>query len=245
MLKTIVGFIKLIGSVLATKKNLKIAQKYDKEGKITERDKIIKVSEEQWVQAVFKLTGSTIEVTGAENVPQDTAVAFIGNHQGYMDIPVIFGYINKMTAFIAKIEISKIPIVFPWMKLMQCTFINRKDRRQSIQAMAEAVENLKGGYSQVIFPEGTRSKGGPIKEFKSGSFKLAFRAGVPIVPITIDGTWRVLEEHMRLRSAHIILTIHPPIPTAGITKEEQQAMPALVQKIVESALPVEHLKGAK
>lgn len=241
MLKTMCTARKLIVNLLKTKKYLKIAQRYDREGKIAERDELIKSTTKWWVESLVNIMGCTVEVVGTENVPQDTAVVFIGNHQGYMDIPLLMGYINTPTAFIAKIELSKIPIISPWMRLMQCTFMDRKSRQQSIQAMSDAVENLKRGYSQVIFPEGTRSKGGSIKEFKGGSFKLAYRAGVPIVPITIDGTWRVFEEHGRLRGAHIKLTIHPPIPTAGITKEEQQTLPAKIQEIVSVALPADHL----
>ena len=102
--------------------------------------------------------------------------------------------------------------------------------------MSEAVENVRKGYSLVIFPEGTRSKGGPIKEFKAGSFKLAFKSGVPIVPVTIDGTWKLFEEKKRLQPAEITLTIHPAIPTAGLSKEELTLIPPKVQEIVARGL---------
>ena len=98
---------------------------------------------------------------GQENIPQDTAVVLIGNHQSYLDIPVLMGYVNKPIAFIAKSEILKVPVLSKAMKLMQCTFLVRTDMKQSVKAMAEAVETIKKGYSMVIFPEGTRSKGGP------------------------------------------------------------------------------------
>ena len=85
----------------------------------------------------------------------------------------------------------------------------------------------------VIFPEGTRSKGGPHHEFKPGSFKLAFMSGAPIVPVTIDGTWRIYEGQKKVKKGqHVRLIIHDPIETAGLSKEEQSKIPEMVEKIV-------------
>jgi 1-acyl-sn-glycerol-3-phosphate acyltransferase len=190
-----------------------------------------------WARYVIKIAGGTVEVVGQELIPTDTAVVFVGNHQGNMDIPLLLGFIDKPKAFISKIEILKVPILSGWMKLMQCTFMDRKDMRQSVRAMHEAVETVKKGYSLVIFPEGTRNKGGPVGEFKAGSFKLALKSGVPIVPLTIDGSWRLLEEKGRLQDAKIKLTIHPAIPTANLTREESAALPEKVRAIIMSALP--------
>lgn len=215
---------------------MRIAQRYDREGKIAERDEMVKLGVVTWGRDVVGLTGSTVEVSGEELIPQDTAVVFVGNHQGYLDIPVMLGFVNKPKAFISKIEILKIPLLSTWMKLMQCTFLDRKNPRQSIKAMQEAVETVKKGYSLVIFPEGTRSRGGPVAEFKAGSFKLALKAGVPIVPVTIDGTWRLFEEHKRFQKGHVKVTVHPAIPTAGLSKEETALLPEKVRAVIMSAL---------
>ena len=189
-----------------------------------------------WARYVIRIAGGTVEVVGQELIPADTAVVFIGNHQGNMDIPLLLGFIDKPKAFISKIEILKVPILSGWMKLMQCTFMDRKDMRQSVRAMHEAVETVKKGYSLVIFPEGTRSKGGPVGEFKAGSFKLALKSGVPIVPLTIDGSWRLLEEKGRLQDAKIKVTIHPAISTANLTREESAALPEKVREIIMSSI---------
>ncbi|HPX27181.1 MAG TPA: lysophospholipid acyltransferase family protein, partial [Treponemataceae bacterium] len=192
----------------------------------------------KWARFVVSLTKSDVEVRGEENIPQDTAVVLIGNHQSYLDIPVLMGYVNKPIAFIAKSEILKVPVLSKAMKLMQCTFLVRTDMRQSVKAMAEAVETIKKGYSMVIFPEGTRSKGGPVIDFKAGSFKLAYKSGVPILPVTIDGTFRLFEEKNKVQSGKVIITVHPPVPTANLTKEEQGLIPDKIRSIVLSALPV-------
>lgn len=231
--------IKFFYYLLQRRKPLKIAKAYDKAGDIEQRDRMVAEGAPSWGRDVVALTGSTVEVQGEELIPTGTAVVFIGNHQGYLDIPVLLGFIEKPKAFISKIEILKIPLLSDWMKLMQCTFLDRKNMRQSVKAMQEAVETIKKGYSLVIFPEGTRSRGAPVGEFKAGSFKLALKAEVPIVPVTIDGSFRLFEETGRFAKGHVKVTIHPAIPTKGLSKEDSAALPEKVRSIVVSALPKE------
>ncbi|MBQ7539002.1 MAG: 1-acyl-sn-glycerol-3-phosphate acyltransferase [Treponema sp.] len=234
MFTTIISLIRVAFYMLSKNKERRLALKYDKAGDIQSRDKLVFGLVPLWARFVFeKVTRSTVEVTGLEKIPQDRAVVFIGNHQGNMDIPLLFGYINKPMTFVAKAELGKIPLLSDWMKLLQCTFIERKSPRKSIQAIHDAAEGIKKGYSQVIFPEGTRSKGGPHHEFKAGSFKLAFMSGAPIVPVTIDGTWRIYEGQKKVKKGqHVRLIIHDPIETAGLSKEEQSKIHERVEKIV-------------
>lgn len=238
MFRTIVCVIRFIVYLVFRNHQLNKAVKLDRQGKIAERDALTNNIVRNWARFVVGLTKSDVEVRGQENIPQDTAVVLIGNHQSYLDIPVLMGYVNKPIAFIAKSEILKVPVLSKAMKLMQCTFLVRTDMRQSVKAMAEAVETIKKGYSMVIFPEGTRSKGGPVIDFKAGSFKLAYKSGVPILPVTIDGTFRLFEEKNKVQSGKVIITVHPPVPTAGLTKDDQAQIPEKVRSIVLSALPV-------
>jgi len=243
MLRTFIAFIKFCAYLVGTLPLLKKAVKFDREGNVAARDLLVIEGVGNWARYVIRIAGGTVEVVGQDLIPADTAVVFIGNHQGNMDIPLLLGFIDKPKAFISKIEILKVPILSGWMKLMQCTFMDRKDMRQSVRAMHEAVETVKKGYSLVIFPEGTRSKGGPVGEFKAGSFKLALKSGVPIVPLTIDGSWRLLEEKGRLQDATIKLTIHPAILTSNLTREETAALPEKVCEIIMSALPASSIRS--
>ena len=234
MFTTIISLIRIAFYMLSKNKIRRLALKYDKAGDVANRDKVVFDIVPQWARYVFtNVTKSTVEVEGEEKLPKDRAVVFIGNHQGNMDIPLLFGFINKPMTFVAKAELGKIPLLSDWMKLLQCTFIERKSPRKSVQAIHDAAEGVKKGYSQVIFPEGTRSKGGPHHEFKAGSFKLAFMSGAPIVPVTIDGTWRIFEGQKKVKKGqHVKLIIHDPIETEGLSKEEQAKIPAMVEKIV-------------
>lgn len=236
MFRTIGVLFKIIFFMIKKQKQLNVIKKLEKEGKEQEVKEKIAPLVIEWAKYCIDVTGAEVEVVGLENIPSNRSLVYIGNHQGIMDIPLLLGYIPYQKAFIAKIEILKIPMISDWMKLMKCVFLARKNPRQSIQAMHQGIENVKKGYSMVIFPEGTRSKGGPVKEFKPGSFKLAFQSEADIVPVTIDGTWKIYEEHKRIKPAKIKLTIHPVVKTEGLSKEELKEIPLKVQTLVESAL---------
>ncbi len=223
--------------MLRRNKPLKLAKEADKRGDIAERDRIVRENVPAWAKYVFEITHSDVEVIGKEKIPQDRAVVFIGNHQGAMDIPVLLGYTDKPLAFVSKVELKKIPKLSDWMELMQCTFMDRKSPRASVKAMHDAVDGVKKGYSQVIFPEGTRSRGGKAHEFKSGSFKLAFMTDCPIVPFTLDGTWTVYEKNNKLQKGKVRLIIHDPIETKGLSKEQQQELVSKIEKICLEPLP--------
>ena len=231
-------FFRVGFTIVLRSKSLHQAKKFDKQGKIKERDAVVYDKAHGWSRELFDriLKGVNVTVKGLENLPRDRAVVLIGNHQGYLDIPLLLGFVDKPIAFIAKAEILKIPVLSTWMKLMQCTFLVRSSPRQSIEAMNEAINNVEKGYSLVIFPEGHRSKGGPMKDLKPGSFKLAYKSGAPIVPFTIDGSFRLYEEN-GIQPGDVTLTIHPPIYIDNLDKEEQKEIPAKVQEIIASALP--------
>lgn len=184
----------------------------------------------QWAQSMVKATGSQIEVEGEDNIPKDQAVLFVSNHQANFDIPLLLGYIDKPKGFIAKVELTKLPIVSMWMKRINCVFINRKNVRQSLQAINEGIEILRNGYSLVIFPEGTRSRSSQLGEFKKGSLKLALKAGVPIIPITINGSYKIMEQsNYLIRPAKVKIVVGKPIFIEQLTEEEKNNLAEVVR----------------
>ena len=115
--------------------------------------------------------------------------------------------------------------------------MDRSSLKKSAAAIIEGVNILKNGYSLVIFPEGTRSKGGPMCEFKAGSFKLATKAKVPIVPVTINGSYKLMEANNNMiKPAEVDLYIHPMIETYNLTKEEEKQLHTVVENIIKSKL---------
>ena len=177
-----------------------------------EKDRLVYKTTNWFGKKMVRVAGSTVQVNGLENVPKDKPVLVVSNHQSDMDIPVLLGYLNKPIGFVSKAEIKKFPLVPTWMELMNCVFMDRSDRRQSLQAIKDGIELLKNGHSIVIFPEGTRSKGGEMGEFKAGSFHLAVKSGVAILPVTLNGTYKMFEANgNRMKPAHATVTISKPI----------------------------------
>ncbi|SKA83847.1 1-acyl-sn-glycerol-3-phosphate acyltransferase [Clostridium sp. USBA 49] len=180
---------------------------------------------------------SKVNVVGAENIPQEACV-FVSNHQSDFDILAMLGYIDKPMGFIAKKELEKLPGVNYWMKQIHCVFMDRENSRDSVRAILDGIENLKKGYSMVIYPEGTRSKGEKLLEFKKGAMKLATKSGAPIVPITINGTYKIFEaqEGKKIKAANVDIIISKPIYTKELSKEEQNKLSDTVKGIIEKNL---------
>ncbi|GAA0766645.1 lysophospholipid acyltransferase family protein [Clostridium subterminale] len=238
MLRTIIWFGHFAISLLTKIGPMYKVNSLEKQGRIEEKETYIHKVTSKWAMSQLKYSGATVSVYGKGNIPNNIPVVFISNHQGNFDIPLLMSYINKPKGFIAKIETLKIPLVRTWMRYIHCVFMDRSNLRKSASAIIEGVKIIKEGHSLVIFPEGTRSKGGPLGEFKSGSFKLATKSNAPIVPITIKGSYKLMEaNNNRIKAANVELFIHPPIETKNLSKEEQEKLPDMVKEIIASKLP--------
>jgi 1-acyl-sn-glycerol-3-phosphate acyltransferase len=201
--------------------------------------KFLDLTTRTWARFLIAIAGGRVEVLGLENLPAGGGILFVANHQGAFDIPLLLGYIPGLKGFVSKKENSRLPIVGTWMKLLHCIFIDRKDLRQSAQAIARGVSDLQAGRSLVVFPEGTRSKSAAMKRFKDGSFKLATRSGAAIVPLTIDGSYRLLEGNRgRITPGKVRLHIHPPIRVQDLNAAGKNTLTETVQAIIASKLPV-------
>src|SRR5690554_1621129 len=159
----------------------------DRRGQSRKREEIAWNFAHWWGRIVLGATGSKVTVRGAENIPPGPVVV-MGNHQSIFDIMLVLGYIDKPLAFIAKKELARLPLIRQWMHYLGCLFLDRKDIRQAARVFQQAVAQIKDGWSMVIFPESTRGDSKILADFKKGSRKLALRAQVPILPVSIPGT---------------------------------------------------------
>ncbi|AUN16535.1 1-acyl-sn-glycerol-3-phosphate acyltransferase [Clostridium botulinum] len=207
-----------------------------RKGNREEIDRYINKSVLGWANFIVNGIGIKINKKGLENVP-DGPCLFVGNHQGLLDVPVIVSSLDRYVGFVAKKEMLKLKILTYWMKEMKCVFMDRQNVRAAVKTINEGVENLKNGYSMLIFPEGTRSRGENLGEFKKGSMKLGIKARVPIVPIAINGTYNVLEANGRkIKAADVDLIICPPIYPNELSKEEQNNLSATIKDIIQKEL---------
>lgn len=197
-----------------------------------EREVILKASS-LWGAMVFDMFNSKLNVTGLENVPDEGPVVFVGNHQGYADIIAYCAAFKKFQfGFVAKEELAKIPLYGPWIRRIRSVFIERDDPRASLEAINRGIEYIEQGFSLVIFPEGTRSKGPDPGEFRKGSLKLATKPKVPIIPVSLDGSYKFFEENGRITPAEINIMVHPPIETKDLDRKEEKLLLEKVEKII-------------
>lgn len=212
MFRTIIWFAYFWIYLVCTYPALVKVKKLHKLGQKKEMDALIYKTARNWSKKLVLLSGTTVRVNGQDNLPKEGSFVIVSNHQGNFDIPILLGYLGRPIGFISKIEVKKMPIIREWMVYMNCVFIDRKDRRQGITAINQGAEFIKNGSSIVIFPEGTRSKGVKKNSFKSGSFKLAQKAGAIIVPVAINGSYKIMEQNgFLIKPAEVTVTILPQI----------------------------------
>ena len=175
-----------------------------------------------WAIAMLRYAGVTTTVYGRENIPKGP-VLFAPNHQSDWDIMIAETYLDQC-GILAKQEISRIPLVKPWTDLLGVVYIDRNDARQTVKALKDCEKQLADGRNFIIFPEGTRSKSEEVGEFKTGALRIAVRHGIPIIPVSIDGSYKIMEANNGkwIRPGHVIVTVQPPIETAGLDRDAQK-----------------------
>ncbi len=170
-----------------------------------------------WCRLIAATAGMRVRVFGLENLPPPgTPVVYMANHQSYMDIPTIFGFLPVQFRIIAKQSLFRVPFMGWHLTRAGNIPINRSNRREAMKSIARAADRIRVGTSVVVFPEGTRSRDGVLQTFKAGSFKLAAAAGVPIVPISIIGTCKILRrDSLVFHPGRVEMHIHPAVQTKG------------------------------
>ena len=192
------------------------------------------------IQAVFRfilcLTGVKITVIGEENVPKDTPVLYIGNHRSYFDILLTYVRCPIRTGYVAKKEMERYPLLSNWMRNLHCLFLDRKDIKQGMKTILEAIEKIKSGISICIFPEGTRNKNEnelDMLPFHEGSFKIATKAKCPIIPVAMNNTAEMFEAHLpKVKSCHVVIEYCKPIYPDELDKEDKKHLGAYTQNII-------------
>lgn len=189
-----------------------------------------------YARHLFFVFGIKVKVSGLENLPETNNLCFVSNHQGAADIPLIVGFIPKKVGFIAKKELGRIPMLNVWMKALGCILIDRKDIRQSLKVIDRGVHQIEKGHPLVIFPEGTRSRKAVPGTFKPGAFKLLSGNFTLAVPLSISGTYRVMEERGIITPTSVTLTIHPAIDISKCSAKERKELPARIFEQIKTGL---------
>ena len=188
-------------------------------------------------------TNTRIKVEGMENLPNDPGFSIYSNHTSMMDIPVFMVGLNKYPiAFLAKEVVGKLFGVGKWAISLGGIMIDRSNDRKGAEAIINVIRNVKNGSTMVIFPEGTRTKEiGSLREFKTGSFKVALKSKAPLVPITIVKPQNFNEIKWPLKK-NIKIVVHKPIPFEEIKGVNSLDLSNRVRKIISKPLEMNQFK---
>lgn len=190
-----------------------------------------------WARFTCRIFLMRIEVKGRENIRKGESYVFVANHQGAYDIWLIYGYLNHNFKWLMKKSLEKIFAVGPACKKAGHVFVDDSNIAGIRETISEAEKTLKKGMSVVIFPEGSRSWDGKMIEFKRGAFMLAGEFKLPVVPLTIDGSFRAMPRSTyNMTPTKLILTIHKPI-YPGENGFNTKKLMAECFETIESALP--------
>ena len=197
------------------------------------RGRLIHCYARLWGWLILKANGVKVQVSGLEYIDKKKPSIYMCNHQGTFDIFAFLAYLPVQFRWVAKVEIFRIPILGWAMSTAGYISLDRSKRKRAYQGMEIAAQKIKDGTSVVIFPEGSRSFDGALQPFMNGGFTLALKAGAPIVPITIDGSWHIMPRTtLRIKKGNIQLVIQRPIQTRNLTMKDRKQLIQKVQKKV-------------
>ncbi|GAB6089497.1 lysophospholipid acyltransferase family protein [Spirochaeta dissipatitropha] len=212
---------------------LAVSYPFDRQKKLLHQYSCLWASIYTWINPFWK-----IRISGRENIRRGETYMIVSNHQSLVDILVLYR-LFKHFKWVAKKELFSIP-VFGWhMRLNSYISLNRSDRRSQFEMLKTAIKTLKNGSSVVIFPEGTRTPDGNIQEFKEGAFVIAKKAGVPIIPVVIDGSYTSMPKKsfiMRKRT-HIQVRVLPEISREAVAEMDTSELSQKSFELIKANLP--------
>jgi 1-acyl-sn-glycerol-3-phosphate acyltransferase len=183
-----------------------------------------------------RLAGIRIREVGRENIKPGQNYIFMSNHASNLDPPIEIPRIQQRCSVLVKKELFRTPILGTGMHMAQLVPVDRSNREAAIESVREGVAVLRQGLHMFIYPEGTRSPDGKLQPFKKGPFHLAIESGVPVIPMTILGTYEAWPKHrFALRPGVVTVVYHPPIDPKDYADRDE--LMTAVRDSIASALP--------
>ncbi|MCU0293683.1 MAG: 1-acyl-sn-glycerol-3-phosphate acyltransferase [Thermoanaerobaculaceae bacterium] len=188
-----------------------------------------------WARIILWVALVRLRVEGGNRVPRDGPVVFMANHESWLDIPVLLASIPVQVRFLAKKSLFGIPFLGWAMTAMGFIPVDRQNRREAVKSFEEAAQRIRTGRSVLLFPEETRTRDENLLPFQRGGFLIAIKAGIPIVPVGLDGPRRCLaRSSYLLRPGRVTVRFGEPIPTAGLGVTAKDSLMAQVHDAMET-----------
>jgi 1-acyl-sn-glycerol-3-phosphate acyltransferase len=190
-----------------------------------------------WGWLILRANGVRVAVQGKEYLDERRPRIYVCNHQGSFDIFSLLAYLRVPFRWLAKAELFRIPILGWAMRTAGYISLDRSAKKKAYQSMEMAARMIGEGTSVVIFPEGARSFDGALQPFMKGGFTLAIKAGVPICPVTIAGSWQIMPRTtLRIKKGDINIIISEPIETKGLTMQDRGSLMQEVEDRIREGL---------
>jgi 1-acyl-sn-glycerol-3-phosphate acyltransferase len=188
----------------------------------------------RWSKDNLWLSRARVEIEGLEKIDHNRSQIFVANHSGLHDILSLAAHLPIQFRWIAKKSLFKVPFMGWHMRRSGYIAIDRENPREAAKTIMEAAKEIQNGVNAIAFPEGTRSRTGELNKFHSGAFFLALRAGVPLVPITLDGSYRVIiPKTLQVNPGAVIrIKIADPIDLSIYAKGEKHRLMESVWQIM-------------
>ena len=195
-----------------------------------------------WAKVLLLLSLSSIEIVGLEKLRDDPLGVYASNHLSYYDTPVLFASLPFQFRILAKQALWKIPFIGWYLNRSGQVAVDQSSARSAVASLSRGISALKAGTPLVVFPEGGRAFDGQTKAFLSGCAFMAIKAGVPLIPITLIGTYELLPIHTyHLTPRPLKLIVGDAIQTEGLTTRDADA---LTQRLFEAVTEAYHRYSA-
>lgn len=191
-----------------------------------------------WARLFCLLAFVRVRVDGRSNISPKTGYVFVANHQGAYDIFAVYGYLGHNFRWMMKKGLEKIPLVGYSCRVSGHIYVDNSSSSAVRRTMETAEKQLAGGMSVVVFPEGSRTPDGRMHAFRRGAYQLAMEFGLPVVPVTIDGSYDIMPRGSKLPNYGTVrLTIHRPIEPGPEGRHELSELMERSATVIASALP--------
>jgi 1-acyl-sn-glycerol-3-phosphate acyltransferase len=185
-----------------------------------------------WARTLLLISLSPVTIVGREKLHEHETAVYASNHLSYMDTPVLFAKLPFQFRILAKQSLWKVPFIGWYLNRSGQVPVDNNSPRSLVASLNRGVATLKHGLPLVLFPEGGRAATGRLQTMMSGCAYMAIKAQVPLVPLTLIGTYELLPIHVyALHPRPILIVVGDPIPTAGLNSRDADA---LTQRIYES-----------
>jgi 1-acyl-sn-glycerol-3-phosphate acyltransferase len=184
-----------------------------------------RVASRYWAPMLLGAAGAKLDLEGADRIDWSRPQVLVANHESMIDVPVLVRAVPVPLRFMLKRELATMPFIGWYARLMGMVFIDRGNARDAKRKLDDAVGKLREGATLIAFPEGTRSKDGTVGPFKAGALQVALEAGVPVVPVAIEGAGAILAPSgFRVRPGTIRVRFGAPIETAGMQAQDRNVI---------------------